>query len=361
MRHTQKRQVTVLGVLLILIVLGVGAATGGAWAQSENETTRGQGIEVSPPLIELEADPGDTVKTEIKLRNITDLELLARGSVNDFVAGNERGEPRILFEEDEESPYSLKNYIAEVPDLTLEPHERKATEVTINVPEDASPGGHFGVVRFSSIPANTGGDSSQVSLSASIGTLILLSVSGDVEEKLSIKEQVMAKLNDPDNGKTSEGGDKEDNISTRGSFFETGPLALVTRLDNQGNVYLQPSGEVTVTNMFDQEVAHTSFNESKKNILPESIRRFQHDFKDKDFWFGRYTASTNIQYGAEAAALENDIVFWVIPYKLIAIVILMLVAVGYFGRKALQAYKRNIVKKYNQQNAEQNNQPLDQD
>ncbi len=64
-----------------------------AIVQAEN----GQAFSISPPLIELNADPGQTVNATIKFSNISNDELLIKNQLNDFGASNESGEPNILF------------------------------------------------------------------------------------------------------------------------------------------------------------------------------------------------------------------------------------------------------------------------
>ena len=320
----------VFAILAVMALLPLS----GLQAQEADEPTRGsgQGLEISPPLIELTADPGDRIVTEMSVRNITDIDVIASGDVRNFLAQGETGQPRILLGDEEESPFPLAEYVENVPDLTIEPTEQETAEIVINVPEDASPGGHFGVVRFSGQAVDPSGASSAVALSASIGTLILLNVSGDIEEELSIEELLVAQEGE------------------EGGFFESGPFELITRLNNQGNVYLQPSGELEITNLFGQEVASLPFNEGESNILPDSLRRFEQTYDDKSFWFGRYTVTANLQYGAEGTIVQESTDFWVIPYKLLGIVLVMLVAVGYFGRQALKAYNKSVVKKYQRQN-----------
>ena len=333
MRCMKQRSYTKIYLALAALTLLVLSPMNGIIAQEEELAPgSGQGLEISPPLIELEADPGDRVVTEISVRNITDIDVIASGDVRDFLARGETGEPRILLDTEEESPFPLAEYVESVPDLTIEPTEQETAEIVINVPEDASPGGHFGVVRFSGQPADPSGESSAVALSASIGTLVLLNVSGDVEESMSIEEMFVSQEGE------------------QGGFFETGPFEFVTRLSNEGNVYLQPSGELEITNIFGQEVASIPFNEDESNVLPQSIRRFDQSFDDKSFWFGRYTATADLQYGASGEIVQDSTDFWVIPYKLVGIVLVMLLAVGYFGRKALQAYNKSVVKKYQSQN-----------
>lgn len=323
-----------------VLVLAVSTVVSGAALAQQNSTNNpqdttiqssGQGLEITPPVVEIDADPGESVVVEIGVRNITSIDLIASGEANDFVAKNETGQPRILLGNEEKTLYPLAEYVANVPDLRIAPTEQEIIEVEINIPEDASPGGHFGVVRFSAQPADPSGEESAVTLSASVGALVLLNVSGEVEESMTVEELYVAKEGE------------------KGRFFEKGPLTFVTRIANTGNTYTQPSGELVVTNIFGQESLKTPFNESESNVLPGSIRRFEQEAEGKDFWVGRYTLTTNLQYGSSGAALEESVNFWVIPYKPIAIIMLMIIVVGFFGRRALKAYKRNVVKKYQQQ------------
>ena len=338
-----KSSVSNLAVAIILSLSTVLAVP--AIAQNNDTPQSGQGLEISPPIMTLDADPGDTLVAEISLRNITGVDVVTRGEVNDFVARNETGDPRILLDADEESPYPLAAYISNVPNLEIAPRQQEVARIPIVVPEDASPGAHLGVVRFSAVPADTQLDGSQVSLTASIGTLILLNVSGDVEVDLNIEELALSK----------------DGI--QGGFFENGPLTAITRLNNSGNVYLQPKGYLRITNVFGSEVAVTplenessdpaddaetadevAFNPTDRNVLPASIRRFEQAI-DKPFWFGRYTLTADLTYGPDDSALEESVTFWVIPYKMLGIALLILVTIIFFGRKALGAYKRSIIEK----------------
>lgn len=346
MQKTNKLTLANTGLAtFIMAAIAIGVAANIALAQTDNDDTRGQGIELSPPIIELQADPGETVTAEIKLRNITDVEILAQGAINDFLAGDETGAPKILFEEDEESPYSLKDYIVPVPDLRIEPREVETVGITINVPEDASPGGHYGVVRFIAIPSGSDVDGSAVDLTASIGTLILLDVSGDAKESLEVEQ-----FDTATNESLNTGNDTEFSEPTPpelGEFFEYGPVGFVTRLKNTGNVHFQPSGNIKITNMLGKEVDTIEFNATARNVLPASTRRFDHVL-DSKWLFGRYTATLDLAYGGDDTDLSAVTTFWVIPWKIVAGVLLLLVTVIYFGRQALLAYKRSIIKQHRQ-------------
>ena len=163
--------------------------------------------------------------------------------------------------------HTIKDWINTIPEVTLKPGEQKTIDVTLSVPKDAGPGGHYGVIRFTGTPPEV--DSSAVSLSASIGTLVLVTVSGDVHEEASVAELY-----------TSQNGKKR-------SLFEYGPVTINTRFKNTGNVHARPSGTVVVTNMFGKTVDTFKFNEIKGNVLPQSIRRYENSL-NKRLLFGRY-------------------------------------------------------------------------
>lgn len=286
-------------------------------------TQQGQGLEISPPLIEFSTDPGQTVTANIKLRNITDSPLVARARIDDFVAQGEEGLPKLLLDakEGEESPYSFKPWVSAIGARTIAPKQQVTVPVVITVPLDANPGGHYGVIRFTAAAPEV--EDTGVSLSASIGSLVLINVSGDVVQSASIEEFFVSQ------------NDK------KGSFFEQSPLTFVERINNTGNVHVKPTGEVKVTNTFGKHVATLQVNEKNGNVLPASIRRFEQTLTKK-FLFGRYSAEANLFYG-DNQTLNQKITFWVIPYKLIALAIGMVALLVVFIRR----YNSHIVKKAN--------------
>jgi hypothetical protein len=305
-------------VVLLGLVFALAALPLSVFAQEA-----GQGLEISPPLIELVADPGQTIETQIRIRNVTDQALVANAQYNDFTSGDdEDGRPKLLIgeNENEESPYTIKNWLTSIPRVTLQPSQSIIIKVVLTIPADASPGGHYGVIRFTGTPPE--GGSNSVSLSASIGTLILVTVSGDVNEQAEILEIY-----------TSHNDDKK-------SVFEYGPVTINTRLKNNGNIHIQPIGKIIVTNMFGRTVDTFEFNTSRGNVLPSSIRRFENDF-NKRLLFGRYNIQADIAYGSQGTIIKSASSFWAIPYKLMAVVTVLIVLAVFGVRK----YNQYIVKR----------------
>ncbi len=304
------------------------AATAAPKAAAPNPANNGQALEIAPPVIYLNADPGQTIKTQIFIRDISSGTLLVTGQVNDFVASGQDGTPKVLLEADNNNPYGLKNWVTALPKLLLIPREIKSLPITIKVPADASPGGHYGVIRFTATAPSLEG--SGVSLSASLGSLILLTVSGKTNQKLVVSQFTVNK-----GGKT-------------GSLFESGPLNFVEVLKNEGNVHVQPTGQVVIKDMFGKKVAAVNVNVPPGNVLPGSSRKFTQPLDKtvigKKVLFGRYTANLKVVYGADKQVLTDSITFWVIPYKTVGIIILALVAIFFALRFALRRYNRYILK-----------------
>lgn len=272
----------------------------------------GQGLEIGPPLLDLKANPGQTLTAQIRLRNVTTQPLVARAQYEDFVSSGEDGQPKLLLEgSGETSPYSIKSWLSTTPNMTLNAQEQKTITLTITVPADAAPGGHYGVVRFTGAPPEV--DESAVSLSASIGTLVLINVSGDVREEAKFAELF-----------SSQDGKKR-------NLFEYGPITITARIQNSGNIHIQPSGVIRVTNMFGKEVGSFQLNQNKGNVLPASIRKFEQKL-DKKLLFGRYTVQADLVYGAEKNIINAKHTFWVVPYKLIAIGIISIALLIFFVR-----------------------------
>lgn len=283
----------------------------------------GQGLEISPPVIELSADPGQTITATIRVRNVASGELIAKGRADDFGAGGtEDGQPKLLLDETGATRYSLKYWVQNVPDLRLAPQELKTATINIRVPNNAEPGGHFGVIRFTAVPPDLQGTG--VALSASIGTLVLLRVSGPVTDKVSLAEFAAEQ-----NGK-------------KGAFFEHGPIGFLVRLKNEGTVHEKVQGSIVVTDTFGGKVGSVAVNEKGGNVLPDSIRKFEQELGTKTL-FGHYTAKLHLTYVGGSKVLDGSLSFWVIPWKLILLALLGLIVIVYLLRLGVRRYNQYII------------------
>ena len=291
----------------------------------------GQALEIAPPLENITGNPGQKITLKIQLRDVAKTDLIVSEEINDFVANGEDGTPKILIDKNNDNPYSIKDWISPLPSFTIKPGDIQTLTVVINIPKDASPGGHYGVIRFTGTPPKLKGTG--VSLSASLGTLVLLRVNGPVKEKLSVQEFSVSH-----NGKT-------------GKLFESPPIDFVEKITNSGNIHEEPTGHIIVKNMFGKTIAGFNVNTPPRNILPASTRKFTQPL-DKTILgnkrlFGRYTADFKLVYGSgkDKKVINTQLSFWIIPYRLIGAIILTLIILFFVFRFLIKRYNRRIIKK----------------
>jgi len=295
-------------------------------AHAANET--GQALEIAPPVVNLTADPGETKNINISLRDISSNPLVVSAAVNDFGANGEDGVPKLMIDETEASPYSIKSWVDPLGQLTLQPRQVKTFPVTVRVPSDAAPGGYYGVIRFSANPPGVEGQG--VSLSASLGALIFIRVNGEAKESVSFAEFYTT---------ASDG--------TKTSLFEGQPVSFIARIKNEGNVHEQPTGRIVVKDIFGNTVTNVNMNLDQRNILPGSIRKFAADMDKTNigdrFLFGYYTAQITLTYGASSQTVESSLSFWVIPWRLILTAIGVIVALVIVARVLIKRYTDRVV------------------
>lgn len=293
---------------LTAMILVVGVTAGIASAQNSS----GNGFRLSPVRSEYTIEKGKSETLLVTVENPTGGSVTARGIVNDFIASDkENGEPRLILDENAPSPRnSFKKLVRAIPDLQLGPREKKDIPITIAVPEDANAGGYYGAIRF--LPINTAG-SGNVGLTASVGTIVLVKVPGDLTERLDLVQ-----LSAAQNGKTK-------------SFLTGGDVAVVTRLKNVGDIHTQPFGKVQIKNMFGSVVHEYELNanDPRANILPDSIRRFEDAVpKPGRGWFGRYTISANIGYSQGSGDLiSTSSSFWYLPFWFLIVLLVLVIAI----------------------------------
>lgn len=316
-------------LLAIALVMGI-SVPAHAVTTANQPNNAGQALEIAPPIINLSGNPGETIETKISLRDVSTTSLRVTSELNDFTANGEDGTPKILLNESEKTPYSLVDWVSPIPVLNLKPKQIENLPVKITIPKNAAPGGYYGVVRFTATPPDM--NDSGVSLSASLGTLILLRVKGDAKEQVDIEEFYTSGID----GKKS-------------SLFEGAPFKFSERVKNTGNIYEQPTGRILITDIFGKTVAAVNVNLEQRNVLPGTTRKFEQEFNKEvlgdRFLFGLYNAKLSLQYGDKQQTTTSSLSFWIIPYKLILLVLLIVAAVIVAGRILLKRYTDRVVGK----------------
>ncbi len=155
----------------------------------------------------------------------------------------------------------------------------------VDIPSTADPGTHYGVLLVSTAPiGKTGGAATQVK----IGPIILVTVLGDVTEKLTLESLTVPR------------------------FTESPPIALEARFKNEGTVHEAPSGNIEVRNMFGWLVATGTLPE--RNVLPGAVRKVEASLGE-GLWLGRYTVLLHATYGDSGQVLVAQQYVWVVPWR----------------------------------------------
>ncbi len=291
-----------LVALLSVCVVGFMASSAGAQG--------GSGLQVSPTRHELSAEPGEAKSVVFTVKNVTQGDLIVRVVVNDFEADNNTGQPVIIVDEGQQSARSLKSFVEDVPDIELASGEAKEVEITLDVPLNASPGGHYGAIRFVAIPkgADEATADRQVALTASIGGLVLVEVTGEITQGMQLERVGVER-----------GG-------RLGSFFFGSPDKTAVSVRNTGNSFIKPFGKVTITKG-GNEVASYEINDTEPqgNVLPDSSRTFRNDIEAVG-GFGKYNVTASVSYTQGGEVLTLSKTFWIIPWWMVAIALILVVA-----------------------------------
>lgn len=275
---------------------------------------------------------GDSKTVMMSVQNITNTDSDFQAIINDFTPSGELGQPALILDADKYAPsHSLKRFIAPVANFNLKAGESKSIKVTINVPKDAAGGGYYGAVRFA---PTTGANDKNVLLSASVGSIILVKVPGDIKEDTVIKSFDVRK--------------GEDGVGGNAFFTTNKDLYAVVRFENRGNTHEQPFGKIRVTKS-GKVIQQTEINatDPKGNVLPDSIRRFNVKL-DKVGAFGHYTVDGNFGYGENGKLLSAKTTFWVVPLPLIiaALVLLAVIIALIVGLpRMIKGYNKKVLRK----------------
>lgn len=292
-------------------------------------TNNANSLRISPVRTEKTISIGTSDTVSVFVQNMTDAPIVLKPIENDFIAGDEKGTPSLILDEDKYAPtHSLKRYMVPLENFTIGPKENKKIDVTIRIPDSAQSGGYFGAIRFAPVTVRADG-STAVGVAASISSLILITVPGDLVQNLALTNF-----------------DVQQNGGTATNFRTPDDLQLFLRFKNLGNVQLSPFGQIYVK-QGDRVVYKVNFNneDPKDNILPDSARRWEVPLKGMGH-FGKYTVGGTFSYGTTGKNIEITKTIWIVPTAYIvgflgAIVAIVLIVLGI--RKFLKSYKQRIL------------------
>ncbi len=333
------RQVSVLALLLV----PAGSVLAAAPVGGVNLTT-------SPLPINLVAKPGTTVSADLRVRNNNPQTERLRITLYKFRAYGDEGKPLI---EDLTPQDEYKGWVRfSQNEFNAEPNTWKTIKMTISLPPSAAFGYYYAVGFSRADEAQPGKGKSAISGSTAV--LVLLEA-----ESPNAKKQL----------------DLVSFSSIKG-IYEYLPSTFEVKVRNSGNVHVVPHGVLFIQNG-KKTIGQVKLNANLGNVLPDSYRSFSTDWADGyphwvnkeedgktaldkrgnilrrlDFSafdptkirFGRYTARMVFAYdnGRQDVPLEGEVSFWVIPWRFLLIMTVVVLALAYAGYSVVREVRRNM-------------------
>jgi hypothetical protein len=236
--------ISIFSLLFSLIFIGSGVSL------SAQEQTQQRGLVLTPALVELDVEKGQSYQIELDIRNDTpDRNFNLIHTTETFEASADEGVP-VLKEFSAGDPQKTWVGYPE-PLIKLDAGEAKTSVVTLSIPTNASPGGYyFALIIGESGSANSADN--KLLINSRVGTLLFVNVIGQVEKEVSFDNfQLDKQIYDP--------------------FFDSIDLQYKIRVS--GNTFLKPAGNVFFGTQ--DSTGSINLNPDGKIILPNSSRVFQ--------------------------------------------------------------------------------------
>lgn len=320
-------------------------------------------ITTSPLPIQLVTTPNNPISTDLRVQNSGTQPAAIKVSLLKFKSSGETGKPLLIKPEKGDTyldwaTFSKTHFIAQ-------PDEWNNIKMTISPPADAAFGYYYAVL-FSQDTSGVEAGAKTSKLAGATATLVLLDVQVPGEKR---KLEVTS-------------------FKTDHKLYEYLPVNFNVAVKNTGNVHVVPAGDIFISRGHNSKnLAVLSFNPNAGNVLPQSTRDFTVSWEDgfpafkikRDendqilsdkkgkpieelkydltktgkLRFGHYYAHLLVTYsdGDKDVPIEAEVGFWVIPWKVIAVVsiVVILVLIGLYS--VLKSVKPKLGKKKNGRSA----------
>jgi|GEM_PF-2015648 len=334
-----------LGLTFLFILVFLWAGT----SLTDAQQSVSPGFSIFPSKLEIEVERNQHLKEEINIWNKSKVAMPIEAKVLNFTAEDytgtmifDPGLPGASLERiGEDISFNPAKWITlENPYFILDPEGSEKVKVSIDIPENAEPGGHYAVILFEPKLPSFYFKEGQSRAIPIIGVLFLFSVEVEglvrvaesltiveftIPEDLHLKrlENLMANLT----GLFTEALAAEKKIFT---IVEASHLPFTLRIKNNDIYHIKPFGKLEILTTEGKKVGETEIK--KTTILPGKIRNFPVEFKpdlpeilekylpasilnfiSQNLLFGKFKANLLLEF--ESGMIKKEMDFWVFPWK----------------------------------------------
>ena len=337
----------------IIIIFLLVVSTEGAFAQTETPSQiksgspkptksievpdevppSGVNMTLSPSFLNLTSDPGKEVVSQFKVTNNNAFREYIEIDVKKFESSDTGPVIQDTTEQDE---FARWVEFSEA-QFTIEPNQTKTIKFTITPPSNAALGYYYAIALTRMKPGGQDGTGASITGSPALPVLLLVN-SPNAKKEVQVLD-----------------------FSTDKVFYEYLPMDFVIKVKNTGNIHTAPGGDIFIDSMFKKEVVVLPANKGRGNILPQSTRDFIVPWDDgmivrapkvengevvrqdgeivyetkldldkplSTFRIGKYTAHLIMIYdnGERDVPIEASVSFWIIPWRILGSVLLILLA-----------------------------------
>ena len=309
-----KRLIVILAVLVVAGISGGVALqhAGELFAQDNNGPK--ERITLSPASEELSMEAGTEKSGKITVINNGETDYRFNVYAAPFSVKGEDYNPDFTTVNERTRAYEWIEFTQT--SLQLDAGERTTVDYTLDVPENAAPGGHYAVLFAETQPPE--GEAS-VARKKRIGTLLYLSVDGDIQTSGSLGS-----------------------LTTK--FWQTGaPITSDVRVKNDGNVHFTANLDAHYKNLFGRQ----QFQLKKETrIMPGTTRRIPVAWENAPY-FGIFKTGGTVTFLDTTEDLPEQYVI-LLPYPLLAGLvgaIVLLVSYIVLKRRRLNGGRVNFASK----------------
>lgn len=313
--------------MLLIAVIAIFGLTSYIHVQAQTQESNGTGfsLQVTPsPIIET-IRPGERSAFELKVQNKNTVSETLKMELRAFSINKETGEIQIS----EETATNVADFVSfENEIFSVDSGQWYTQKVIVDTPKEAGFSYNFVVLisRQETAPAEQG--VSKIEGSVAVFALLNTDRPGAVK-KLELENFISLKKS-----------------------YEYLPAEFELSIKNSGNTIVQPQGNIFLGRSGDEQqpLAVLKVNENDGYIIPDSSRKLKVQWNDgfpsrnekgelvwdwsklSNLRIGRYTAKAIVIYddGERDIPLESSVTFWVIPWKLLSglLILLLLVLIG---------------------------------
>jgi P pilus assembly chaperone PapD len=295
LRYLAKPAATVLAVLFVLRIVSAPASAA-------------VGIVVSPVKMDVVLDTGETSIREIRIHNSGNESTIVRVYAMDFSIDRENN---YTFSEPGHESYSCTSWLSiEQSEFLLPAGETRQVAVTISVPQQVEPGGHYAALFFETVPPDTEPGVS-VAVAGRIPSLFYLTIPGVTDADIVANAEISSLM--------------------LPGWVDGGPVDIGAVVRNTGNVHLTIATKAYFTDFRGRPAGEIDLGQT--TVLPGAERAVTGTLEGTPF-AGRVKANFVIGYFDDHEELVNKSMggsFWIIPWQAIIItigsIVLLVIAV----------------------------------